>query len=39
MSGAASNGQKLNVNGDTIDLSALRGDAKLRATVSKTGNN
>jgi len=36
VSGAEANGEKLNVeNGETIDVSALRGDVKLRATVTK----
>ena len=40
VSGAEANGQKLNVeNGETIDVSASRGDVTLRARVSKTGNN
>jgi len=36
ITGAEANGQKLNAeNGDTFDLSALRGDVKLRASVAK----
>jgi anaerobic selenocysteine-containing dehydrogenase len=36
VSGAEANGQKLNVeNGETIDVSALRGDVKVRAAVEK----
>ncbi len=40
VSGAEANGMKLDVeNGETIILAPVRGDVKLRATVSKSGNN